>query len=149
MAMYLGQRIYPEEPVRRSFMCTANAQMSFSLPKEFFIEVDGRYMHGLVAGNTRLDDMGNINLTLKKRMLDKRLTISIGVQNIIPTTQTITIEEPTFKRVMTIDQPWTRPSAKFQISYNFSAGKQFRAKSVESGSAADRERLGGGGNSNN
>ena len=149
MAMYLGQRIYPEEPVRRSFMCTANAQMSFSLPKEFFIEVDGRYMHGLVAGNTRLDDMGNINLTLKKRMLDKRLTISIGIQNIIPTTQTITIEESTFKRVMTINQPWTRPSAKFQISYNFSAGKQFRAKSVESGSAADRERLGGGGNSNN
>ena len=53
----------------------------------------------------------------------------------------ITIEEPTFKRVMNLDQPWQRPSAKFQISYNFNSGKQFRAKSVESGAMEDRGRI--------
>ena len=148
MAMYMGQRIYPDEPLRRNFMGFANAQMSFTLPKNFFIEVDGQYMHGMVAGNTRLSDMGNMNLTLKKRMLDNKLTISLGVQNIIPSTMDITIEEPTFKRVMHIDQPWLRPSAKFQISYNFNSGKQFRAKSVESGSLEDRGRLGNGNSSN-
>ena len=82
-------------------------------------------------------------------MLDNKLTISLGVQNVIPTTQEITIEEATFKRTMTVDQPWQHPAAKFQISYNFNTGKQFRAKSVESGSAEDLGRLGGGGNSNN
>ena len=148
MAMYMGQRIYPDEPLRRNFMGFANAQMSFTLPKNFFIEVDGQYMHGMVAGNTRLSDMGNMNLTLKKRILDNKLTISLGVQNIIPSTMDITIEEPTFKRVMNIDQPWQRPSAKFQISYNFNSGKQFRAKSVESGSLEDRGRLGNGNSSN-
>ena len=148
MAMYMGQRIYPDEPLRRNFMGFANAQMSFTLPKNFFIEVDGQYMHGMVAGNTRLSDMGNMNLTLKKRMLDNKLTISLGVQNIIPSTMDITIEEPTFKRVMNIDQPWQRTSAKFQISYNFNSGKQFRAKSVESGSLEDRGRLGNGNSSN-
>lgn len=148
VGMYMGQRIYPEEPVRRNFMGFANAQMSFTLPKNFFIELEGRYMHGMVAGNTRLGDMGNMNITLKKRLLDNKLTLSLGVQNIIPQTQEITIEESSFKRIMTIDQPWMRPSAKFQISYNFNSGKQFRAKSVESGSAEDRGRLGGGGNSN-
>ena len=147
-AMYMGQRIYPDEPLRRNFMGFANAQMSFTLPKNFFIEVDGQYMHGMVAGNTRLSDMGNMNLTLKKRMLDNKLTISLGVQNIIPSTMDITIEEPTFKRVMHLDQPWQRPSAKFQISYNFNSGKQFRAKSVESGSLEDRGRLGNGNSSN-
>ena len=148
-AMYMGQRIYPDEPVRRNFMGFANAQMSFSLPKNFFIELDGQYMHGMVAGNTRIKDMGNLNITLKKRMLDNKLTISLGAQNIIPQTQSIIIEEPTFKRTMTADQPWMRAAARFQISYNFSTGKQFRAKSVESGSADDRGRLGsGGGNSN-
>ena len=147
-AMYMGQHIYPDEPLRRNFMGFANAQMSFTLPKNFFIEVDGQYMHGMVAGNTRLSDMGNMNLTLKKRMLDNKLTISLGVQNIIPSTMDITIEEPTFKRVMHLDQPWQRPSAKFQISYNFNSGKQFRAKSVESGSLEDRGRLGNGNSSN-
>lgn len=140
-AMYMGQRIYPDEPLRRNFMGFANAQMSFTLPKNFFIEVDGQYMHGMVAGNTRISDMGNMNLTLKKRLLDNKLTISLGVQNIIPSTMNITIEEPTFKRVMNLDQPWQRPSAKFQISYNFNSGKQFRAKSVESGAMEDRGRI--------
>ncbi len=145
MGMYLGQRIYPDEAVRRNFMGFASAQMSFTLPKNFFIELSGRYMHGIVAGNTRMSDMGNMDIKLKKRMCDNKLTISIGVNNLIPTMQNITIEEPTFKRIMTVDQPWQRPTANFSVSYNFNAGKQFRAKSVESGSMEDRGRLGGSG----
>ena len=146
--MYMGHRIYTDEPIRRNFMGFANAQMSFTLPKNFFIEVDGRYMHGITAGNTKLKDMGNMNIQLKKRLLDNKLTLSLGVQNIIPSKQHITIEEATFKRVMIVDQPWQRPAVKFTISYNFNAGKQFRAKSVESGSAEDRGRLGSGGGEN-
>ena len=121
-----------------------NAQMSFTLPKNFFIELGGRYMHGLVAGNTRLSDMGNMDIALKKRLLDDKLTLKLGVNNIIPSKQTVTIEEASFKRTMVVDQPWQRPAVNFSISYNFNAGKQFRAKSVESGSMEDRGRLGGG-----
>jgi hypothetical protein len=128
-------------------MCFANAQTSFSLPKNYFIELSGNYMHGMVAGNTTMSDMGNLNITFKKRLLDNKLTLSLGVQNIIPMNTKITIEEATFKRVMTVDQPWQRPAIKFSISYNFNSGKQFRAKSVESGSAEDRGRLGGGNSS--
>jgi hypothetical protein len=102
----------------------------------------------MVAGNTRIDDMGNMDIALKKRLLNNKLTLKLGVNNIIPQTTEIIIEETTFKRIMSIDQPWTRPIANFSISYNFNAGKQFRAKSVESGSAEDRGRLGGGGNGN-
>lgn len=91
--------------------------------------------------------MGNINLTLKKRLLKNKLTVSLGVQNIISTTQRITVKEADFERVMVIDQPWQRPAVRFQISYNFNSGKQFRAKSVESGSAEDIGRIGSGGNS--
>ena len=148
MGMYMGQRIYPDEPIRRNFMGFANAQMTFTLPKEFYIELSGRYMHGLVAGNTKLADMGNMNLSVKKRLVDNKLTLKLGVDNIIPQTQGITIEEPTFKRVMNVDQPWMRPMVNFSISYNFNSGKQFRAKSVESGSADDLGRLGGGGGNN-
>ena len=146
MGMYMGQRIYPDEPIRRNFMGFANAQMTFTLPKEFYIELSGRYMHGLVAGNTKLADMGNMNLSVKKRLVDNKLTLKLGVDNIIPQTQDITIEEPSFKRVMNVDQPWMRPMVNFSISYNFNSGKQFRAKSVESGSAEDRGRLGNTGN---
>ncbi len=146
--MYMGQRIYPDEPVRRNFMGVANAQMSFTLPKNFFIELDGMYMHGAQAGNTTIADFGNLNLALKKRMLDNKLTLTLGADNLIPMKQRITIEESSFERVMVIDQPWQRFGVKFMVSYNFNSGKQFRARSVESGSAEDRSRLGGGGNNN-
>ena len=145
-AMYMGQRIYPDEPVRRVFMLHANAQMSFTLPKEFFIEVDGHFVHGAQVGNTRIKDFGNMNVMLKKRLLDNKLTLSLGATNILNLPQTITIEEATFKRVMTAKQPWSTAAVKFSVSYNFNSGKQFRAKSVESGSAEDRGRLGSTGN---
>ena len=144
MGMYMGQRIYVDEPVRHNFMAFASGQMSFTLPKNFFIELSGRYMHGMTAGNTTIDDTGNMDLSIKKRLLDNKLTLKLGVNNIVPTTQHITIEEASFKRTMTIDQPWSRPMANFSISYNFNSGKQFRAKSVESGSAEDRSRIGSG-----
>ena len=142
--MYMGQRIYVDEPVRHNFMAFASGQMSFTLPKNFFIELSGRYMHGVTAGNTTMGDMGNMDLSIKKRLLDNKLTLKLGVNDIIPTTQDITIEEASFKRTMTVDQPWLRPMANFSISYNFNSGKQFRAKSVESGSAEDRSRIGSG-----
>lgn len=145
MAMYMGQRIYPDEPVRRNFMGVANGQMSFTLPKNFFIELDGMYMHGAQAGNTKIKDFGNLNLTLKKRLFDNKLTLAIGARNLVPNKQHIEIVENSFKRTMTVDQPWQRLSVRFSISYNFNSGKQFRAKSVESGSADDKGRLGGGG----
>ena len=83
---------------------------------------------------------------LKKRLLDNKLTLSLGATNILNLPQTITIEEATFKRVMTAKQPWSTAAVKFSVSYNFNSGKQFRAKSVESGSAEDRGRLGSTGN---
>ena len=141
MGMYMGQRIYVDEPVRHNFMAFANAQMSFTLPKNFFIELSGRYMHGMTAGNTTIDDTGNMDLSIKKRLLDNKLTLKLGVNNIVPTTQHITIEEASFKRTMTIDQPWSRPLINFSVSYNFNSGKQFRAKSVESGAMEDRGRI--------
>ncbi len=144
--MYMGQRLYIDEPVRHNFMAFTSAQMSFTLPKNFFIELSGRYMHGMTAGNTTIDDTGNMDLSIKKRLLDNKLTLKLGVNNIVPTTQHITIEEASFKRTMTIDQPWSRPMINFSVSYNFNSGKQFRAKSVESGSAEDRSRIGGGDN---
>jgi hypothetical protein len=102
-------------------------------------------MHGIMTGNTTLADIGNMDISIKKRFLDNKLILKLGVNNLIPMTQNVTIEEPTFKRVMVMEQPWLRPMANFSISYNFNTGKQFRAKSVESGSADDLGRLGGGG----
>ena len=141
MGMYIGQRIYADEALRRNFMCYTNAQMSFTLPRDYIIELEGRYFHGMVAGNTTMGDMYGANLMFKKRLYNNKLTLSAGVQNIVTNKQSITIKEPTFERLMVVDQPWLQPALKVHISYNFSSGKNFRAKSVESGSTEDRGRI--------
>ena len=141
MGMYIGQRIYADEALRRNFMCYTNAQMSFTLPRDYIIELEGRYFHGMVAGNTTMGDMYGANLMFKKRLYNNKLTLSAGVQNIVTNKQSITIKESTFERLMVVEQPWLQPALKVQISYNFSSGKNFRAKSVESGSAEDRGRI--------
>ena len=143
--MYMGQRIYANEPLRRNFMMFANAQMSFTLPRNYFIEISGMYGHGMVAGNTEMSDMYNADIMVKKRLFDNKLTISAGIQNVITNSQRITIKEATFERIMKVDQPWQQPALKVQVSYNFNSGKQFRAKSVESGSMEDLGRIGTGG----
>jgi hypothetical protein len=140
-AMYMGQRLYPDEPIRRNFMLNANAQMSFTLPKNFFFEIDGHFVHGAQAGNTSIKDFGNMNVTLKKRLANNKLTLALGATNILNLPQTITIKESSFERTMTVKQPWSTAAVKFSVSYNFNSGKQFRAKSVESGSAEDRSRI--------
>ena len=144
MGTYMNQRIYTNEPMRRNFMYGGNAQMTFSLPHNYFIELNGRYLHGVVAGNTALNDMYGVNLMVKKRLMDNKLTLSAGIQNLIPRDQRITIKEASFERIMDMYQPWEQPAIKLQISYNFNSGKNFRAKSVESSSAEDRSRIGTG-----
>ena len=98
-------------------------------------------MHGAQAGNTRIGDNGNMNIALKKRMLDNKLTLTLGASNLLSPVQRIYIEEESFSRVMEASQPWSRLAIKFQVSYNFNNGKQFRARSVESGSTEDRSRI--------
>ena len=141
MSLYIGQRIYPDEPLRRNLATFTNAQMAFTLPRSYIVEMDGKYYHGVVAGNTSMSDTYGVNVMVKKRLMDNKLTLSVGVQNLITQSQCITIKESTFERVMKVDQPWQQPALKVQVSYNFSSGKNFRAKSVESGSAEDRGRI--------
>ena len=143
--MYMGQRIMLDSPITRHFMSFSSAQMTFTLPKSFIIELSGNYSQGMRAGNTRIGNMGNLHFTLKKRLFNDKLTLSLGVRNIIPVDMRIYIEEKEFERVMLNDQPWSRPTVGFSISYNFNSGKQFRARSVENGSEEDRSRLGAGG----
>lgn len=77
-------------------------------------------------------------------MLNDKLNVRLGVINLIPQTQGVTIEEAAFTRIMSVKQPWQRPAVNLSISYNFNAGKQFRAKAVESGSAEELGRISNG-----
>lgn len=145
--VYLGQQITESQPIERYYMGGYNGQMSFTLPKNFFIELSGYFMHGMVSGNMHMDAMGDMDLMIKKRLFDNKLTLSAGIGNIFNSYNGASVHEAEFRRNMNIMNAWSRRQFSFSISYNFNAGKQFKARSVESGSAEDRSRLGGGSSS--
>lgn len=145
--IYLGQQVTESSPVERYFMGSYNGQMSFTLPKGFIIEASGYMLHGMVSGNVHINTMGDMSLSVKKRLFDNKLTLSAGINNILNSNNSASIREAEFRRDMNIINGWSRRQFTFSVTYNFNAGKQFKARSVESGSAEDRGRLGGGSSS--
>lgn len=145
--IYLGQQVTESSPVERYFMGSYNGQMSFTLPKGFIIEASGYMLHGMVSGNVHINTMGDMSLSVKKRLFDNKLTLSAGINNILNSNNSASIREAEFRRDMNIINGWSRRQFTFSVTYNFNAGKQFKARSMESGSVEDRGRLGGGSSS--
>ena len=143
MGQYINQQIAENTPARHHFSCMGTVSLSFILPKDFYIDVDSYYTSPTLLGNIIMDSTGDCNVSLKKRMLNKRLTLTLGVNNIIASETTSRITESDFTSTTIRHGSSLRRNVSFAVSYRFNSGKKFRAKSVESGSQEDILRLSG------
>ena len=92
-------------------------------------------------GNLTQQGSGNISLAVKKQVSDK-LSFGVGFNNILDTShQMVSSSGEGFNRTLYSPNLWTR-SVNLYVRYNFQAGKMFRAKSVESGAAEEKGRMG-------
>ena len=143
MGQYINQQIAENTPARHHFSGMGTVSLSFILPKDFYIDVDSYYTSPTLLGNIIMDSTGDCNVSLKKRMLNKRLTLTLGVNNIIASETTSRITESDFTSTIIRHGSSLRRNVSFAVSYRFNSGKKFRAKSVESGSQEDILRLSG------
>lgn len=138
-AIYNGVRIDNSSPQRFHFACNGNVQTSFTLPKKFYIDLGYYGMSNQYIANIELKHMHRLNVTLKKRFLEDKLTLSVGARNIIPMNHTFSATNETMRRTLKTKQPWARPTFVFSASWSFNKGKKFVQKSIERG--ADTSRL--------
>ena len=136
--MCQGTRIRRGDPQNYYWMWFANASMTFTLPKKFFIDLSYWGSSNMHVSNIAVTAYHNLNASIKKRLFDDRLTLSAGVRNIIPLDMSITAYNEAFTRKMDMKQPWRRPMFTFTASYNFNKGKKFNKKRIESGADASR-----------
>ncbi len=141
----MGQQTDPQSPVIYHNMLMANSMMTFTLPAKFFIDLSLYARSKVWVGMTSVDGEYRLNVALKKRLCKDRLTLTAGVDNLIPKKQKIDAYGDGFVRRITSDGGWQRPMYRLGISWNFQGGKQMRQRAVESGSAEEQSRLGGGG----
>ena len=143
MGQYLSQRLSDDATVSRHLMGMGNLSLAFILPKEFYIDVNGYYSSRSVAGNIEMGGTGDVNVAIKKRMFEGKLTMSLGLNNIISPKLKTFVNDEAFTRITERSSSTLRRNVTVSVSYKFNKGKKFRAKSVESGSQEDILRLGG------
>lgn len=136
-----AQQVYAEDPIIHHNMLQGNTMMSFNLPAKFYAEVSYYGQTKSRSGNTEIQAMHNLNFSLKKRLWNDRITLSVAVRNVLDRPTVFHVNEKDFVREMTIHQSWGARTWQIGASYNFKSGKSFRKRSVESGSADEQGRL--------
>ncbi len=141
VGLHEGTRLSDDEPLRRLWAGQSAIVSQMNLPRNWTIELSAGYLTGTIMSNQEVKNIYTSSVMIKKQMLDRRLNISVGIQNPIPFVQRV---RSTGNGFVVNAKQWSNNmgAVSFAISYNFAAGKQFRAARVESGAADERARMG-------
>ncbi len=143
---YRGEKLSNEAETEYQHMFFANAQSSFTLPKEFYLNLNFYGMSGMNSGNIHVAARNFTSVSLNKKMFDKRITASVMCSNIFSQPMTVISSTANVEQKIVSNNAWSSPRFGVSLSYNFKAGKEYRARQgVESASAEDQARMSGGG----
>ena len=132
-ATYNGLRIDSNSPQQFHFMADGNAQTTFILPKEFYIDLSYSGMTNQYIANMKVESMHRLNFALKKHFFDSQLLLSAGVNNLIPVNRVLVAKTAETTRTLKSYYPWDKPMFVFSASWSFNKGKEFRQKMIERG----------------
>jgi len=137
----IGQRIDPDSPLdyMNAFQCYT--AMTFQLPAKFTFEASYFGQTTLRVGNMELRPRHDLNFSLKKRFLKERLVASFDVKGVLDRPSLFVTDQEGFTRRLNVHQNWGGRTFQLRLTYNFRSGKNFRSRSVESGSAEEKGRL--------
>lgn len=143
LGVMIDQKITSEHKNDRSFTAQGYMANTFTLPKGWTVDLTGQFMTDAHIGNLTQEGSGNISLAIKKQLLGDKLTLSLGLNNLLDTSdQVVHSSGEGFSRTLYSPNLWLR-SINISIRYNFQSGKMFRARSVESGAQDEKSRMGG------
>lgn len=141
LAVMLDQRIAASDTNDRTYTTQGYMVNTFALPKGWSVDLSGQFTTDAKIGNLTQEGSGNISLAVRKQVGDK-FSFGVGFNNILDTShQRVSSSGEGFNRTLYSPNLWTR-SVNLYVRYNFQAGKMFRAKSVESGAAEEKGRMG-------
>ena len=135
---YNGIRIDNDSPQEFRFMADGNAQTTFILPKEFYIDLTYSGMTNQYIANMEIKSNHRLNFAIKKQLLKNQLLLSAGVNNLIPVKDVIVAKSANTTRTLRSYYPWDKPMFTFSAMWSFNKGKEFRQKNIERGIDASR-----------
>ena len=113
---------------------------TFSLPKDFKLDIDGYYMSPFLDGNTKFKSDPQVNAALRKQFLKNRLTAKLFVYNLFDRhTGSVETKETDFSQTLT--SIFGSRVIGASLSYYFQGSKKGSDKKVETGAAEEKARL--------
>ena len=126
---------------RSTNMFTGYMANSFTLPKEIMVDLSCYYMSSMVQGNMKAKvDMPQLNLSIRKQFLNKRLNANLYANNILGKEMMYgTTIEKDFTDHLNVRGMFRQFGVS--LSYSFSAGKSVKVKNVQTGAAEEKARM--------
>jgi outer membrane receptor protein involved in Fe transport len=113
---------------------------TFTLPKNFKINIFGFYQSPFLDATDRMRPDGMVNFAISKLLFNKSLKIRLAVNDIFYTKNNS--YDTRFQNIDTqFGQKFDTRAFSINISYNFNKGKQFRATQVNKGNTDEKNRI--------
>ncbi len=117
---------------------------TFNLPKDWKIQIDGRYNTSMSWAYFKVHPMWTSNFGIKKTLLDGKLSLSLDVDDIFRTscTNLSIYTEGTDAQTSELTQKYYNQKVKLGLTWNFGQAQYTKHRKV--GSLDESSRLGGG-----
>ncbi len=136
------ETIDSDSDAQKQNITMANIQTTFTLPKGFNLNLGCFSMSDVYSGNIHVASQTSASASISKRLFDNKLSISAAANNLFLKDQTITSTTSGVEQVLVNKSGWLMPRYTLSLTYNFKAGKEYRARQgVESASAEDKARI--------
>ena len=118
-----------------------NQHMSYRFNHDWYLELIYSGQSRLYSANAGIKSLHTVSLNAKKQLLGKRLTLSLEIYNLTNAKTRFFTHTESFSTHIEERAYGSSRYAKLGIQYNFSAGKDFKQRSVESGQDEEKKRL--------
>ena len=123
------------------YLYFANVTTGFSLPAKFHLELTYSGTSRLYSANSGIEPRHLFHFSVKKQLLNDRLTASLGINNVFDRKIVYFSEMKHLTTRTEVYNPQDARYLKFSLNYTFSAGKHFKSRTLENGSEAEKNRL--------
>lgn len=134
-------RTYRDSKMQSHYLFFGNALSSFSLPFDITMEFRYEGNSRLYSGNSEVAPMHQVHFQIRKRLLDDRMVITLGMNNLFNQMASYSGHLENYSQYTRISIPSSGRRFQVGISYRFQQGKKFRQKSVEKTIGGERNRL--------
>ena len=124
-------------PIEINQYAQVSSNMSFKLPKKFFIDLGYWAMTRVKVSNAIGNPRHNLNVSLKKRVKDSWTFVCEAV-NVIAPVQDLEFVQDDFTRNIVTDGYGSRFRIRLGATWSFKSGKAFNTKQVEKASDENR-----------